>query len=221
MTLQNRTPTRAGVTLRGADPAGISRLLAALATFGVLVWAAALPLTHRLDETVTVWLQRAAPGPDYPASILVLLGNAEVVIPGVVLAAWLLWRRHRASGLGILWFAAGLTVASLLAVMLKHLIIHPGPPAEFGRPVIQFGLHADLPYSFPSGHTLRTTLLAWTGLRNAPRLAGLLILSMMAALVYLGDHWLSDVLGGLFLAWVLIEVTGVVTTARSRSYRRG
>ncbi len=194
--------------------------MAALAAFGFLVWTAALPFTHRLDETVTVWLQRAAPGPDYPASVLVLLGNAEVVIPSVVLAAGLLWARHRGSGLGILWFAAGLTVASLLAVTMKHLIIHPGP-TQYGRPVFQFGLHTDAPYSFPSGHTLRTTLLAWTGLRNAPRLAGLLILSMMAALVYLGDHWLSDVLGGLCLAWVLIEVAGVVTTARSRSYRRG
>jgi membrane-associated phospholipid phosphatase len=197
------------------------RLGGALVVFGLLVWAASVPFTHRLDEVVTTWVQRAAPAPDYPASVLVVLGNAEVVIPAVVIAAGLLWPRHRDSGLGILWLAAGLTAASLLAVTLKHLIVHPGPPAQFQRPVIQVGLQAGTPYSFPSGHTLRTTLLAVTGIPHARWLAGLLILSMMAALVYLGDHWLSDVLGGLSLGWVLLEARGAFRSARSRSCRRG
>jgi membrane-associated phospholipid phosphatase len=193
----------------------------ALVVFGLLAWAASLPLAHRLDETVTTWIQRAAPGPDSPASVLVFLGNAEVVVPAVVIAAGLLWPRDRDSGLGALTLAAGLAVASLLAVTLKHVIVHPGPTAQFQRPVMQVGLQAYTPYSFPSGHTLRTTLLAVTGLPNARWLAGLLILGMMAALVYLGNHWLSDVLGGLGLGWVCLEARGAFRSARFLSYRRG
>jgi membrane-associated phospholipid phosphatase len=198
-----------------------SRLGGALALFGLLVWAASLPVAHRLDTAATTWLQRAAPVPDYPASVLALLGNAEVVIPGVVIAAGLLVSRRRDSGFATLWLAAGLTAASLLAVTLKHLIVHPGPPAQFSRVVIPLGLQASTPYSFPSGHTLRTTLLTWTALRSARWLAGLLVLGMMAALVYLGDHWLSDVLGGLCLGWVCLEARGAFRSTRFRSYRRG
>ena len=189
--------------------------------FGAVMWGASLPMMHRLDEAATTWLQRAAPAPDYLATVVVFLGNAEVVIPAVVLAAGLLWVRRRDSELGLLWLAAGLSLASLLAVTLKYLIIHPGPTAQFQRSVIPIGLHAGTPYSFPSGHTLRTTLLAWISLRNARWFAGLLILGMMTALVYLGDHWLSDVLGGLCLGWVFLETRGAFRSVQSRNCHRG
>jgi len=193
----------------------------ALIVFGALMWGSSLPMMHRLDEAATTWLQRAAPAPDYLASVVVFLGNAEVIIPAVVLAAGLIWLRRRDSKLGLLWLAAGLSLASLLAVTLKYLIIHPGPTAQFQRSVIPIGLHAGTPYSFPSGHTLRTTLLAWISLRNARWLAGLLILGMMTALVYLGDHWLSDVLGGLCLGWVFLETRGAFRSVQSRNCHRG
>ena len=198
-----------------------SRLGGALVLFGLLVWAASLPTAHRLDTAATTWVQRAAPVADYPAAVLVLLGNAEVVIPSVVIAGGLLISRRRDAGLATLWLAAGLTAASLLAVALKHLIVHPGPPPQFSRLVIPVGLQADTPYSFPSGHTLRTTLLTWTALRSARWVAVLLVLGMMAALVYLGDHWLSDVLGGLCLGWVCLEARGAFRSTRFRSCRRG
>jgi membrane-associated phospholipid phosphatase len=197
------------------------RLGGALIVFGAVMWGASLPLMHRLDEAATTWLQRAAPAPDYLASVVVFLGNAEIVIPAVVLAAGLLRLRRRDSDLGLLWLAAGLSLASLVAVTLKYLIIHPGPTGEFQRGVIQIGLRAGTPYSFPSGHTLRTTLLTWISLANARWLAGLLILGMMAALVYLGDHWLSDVLGGLSLGWVFLETRGAFRSVRSRNCPRG
>ncbi len=197
------------------------RLGGASVAFGLLVWMATLPMMRRVDEVFTRWLQRAAPLPDLPASILVLLGNAEVVIPSVAVVASLLFLKNRRSGIAAMWLAAGLGAASLLAVTLKYVIVHPGPPAYFERPEVAFGLHLGTPYSFPSGHTLRATLLAGTALRTSRRLAGVLVLSMMLALVYTGGHWLSDVLGGLCLGWALIEAGQVIRTARSRSYRRG
>lgn len=206
---------------REPDAVTAFRLGGAVLVFGLLVWVSAFPMMHRWDEATTAWLQRAAPVADLPAAVLVLLGNAEVVIPAVALSGALWLRRNRESAIATLWLAVGLIGASLLALTLKFLIVHPGPPASFLRHVFDAGLQAPTPYSFPSGHTLRTVVLTGTALREVRWLAGLLVAGMMAALVYLGHHWLSDVLGGLCLGWALIEAGEVIRKARFLSCRRG
>lgn len=182
------------------------RLAGAVLFFVLLAVAAFHSLTHRWDLVVTVWLQHAAPFADVPAAILVVLGNAEVMIFGAVLATLLLFLRDRNRGLAMLWLAAWLIGASILAVGLKHVIVHPGPPLSLQRHVLRFGISLPTPFSFPSGHTMRTTIVAGTVLRRSPLLAGVIVLVMMAALIYLGDHWLSDVLGGLCVGWACVEV---------------
>ena len=62
----------------------------ALAVLAILDWLALLPMVHRWDESVTIWLQRAAPAFDWPGAIVVFLGNAEVLIPAVVAGGLLL-----------------------------------------------------------------------------------------------------------------------------------
>jgi membrane-associated phospholipid phosphatase len=61
--------------------------------------------------------------------------------------------------------------------------------------------------SYPSGHTLRTALVAATAWRLRPRLAPLLALWLAAAAALLvagGWHVPSDVAGGLLLAGFLV-----------------
>jgi membrane-associated phospholipid phosphatase len=188
----------------------IAGIAGAIAVFIVLSWAASSTTMHRWDQAVTAWLQRSAPSFDLGAGVVVFLGNAEVLIPCTALAAIILFARHRDSGIPGLWLAAGLTVAGLVAVGLKSLIVHPGPPPEFQRPGLNIGLNVPTPYSYPSGHTLRTTILVGTVLRRIPWLAGGLVLGMMTALVYLGAHWTSDVLGGLCLGWVALEIASAL-----------
>jgi undecaprenyl-diphosphatase len=188
----------------------IAGIAGAVAAFIVLSWAASSTAVHRWDQAVTAWLQRAAPSFDLGAGVVVFLGNAEVLIPCTALGAIILFARHRETGILGLWLAAGLTVAGLVAVGFKSLIVHPPPPPAFVRPGLNIGLNVPTPYSYPSGHTLRTTILVGTALRRIPWLAGALVLGMMTALVYLGAHWMSDVLGGLCLGWVALEIAAVV-----------
>jgi membrane-associated phospholipid phosphatase len=185
-----------------------ARLGAALFLFAVVAAATLLLPSHRWDMAATTWLQRhAAPAADRAAAIYVFLGDAEIVIPAVALAGALWWwRRDRTRGGAALWLAAGLAVTSFIAFALKYLVPHPGPPPELHRLVARYGVGVPQPFSFPSGHTMRIMFLAATVLRGMPAGAAVLVAAMMTALVYLGDHWTSDVLGGLCLGWACAEL---------------
>jgi len=162
------------------------------------------------DTSVTVWLQRAAPYFDWPAAILTFLGNAEIMIAAAAFSALLWFVRDRRQGLAVLWLTVGLLSASVIAFLLKLLLVHPGPPMALQRHVLDLGVFYPTPFSFPSGHTMRTTVLAGTVMRRAPLLAGVTVAAMMTALVYLGDHWTSDALGGLSLGWGCVVVLRAV-----------
>jgi membrane-associated phospholipid phosphatase len=184
------------VRLGGA--AGLFLVLAAIAWVGV---------SNHLDRAITMWLQQAAPLPDLPAALLVFLGNAELVIPAAALAGLTLYRRDPPRRIAAWWLAAGLAILSIVAIILKSTIPYAGPPDSLQRHLLyRRGVSLPTDFSFPSGHTMRTTLIAGTVLRRRPVLAGLAVICMMTALVYLGDHWTLDVLGGLCLGWVGVEV---------------
>ncbi|MDY0331522.1 MAG: HAD-IC family P-type ATPase [Thiomonas sp.] len=125
------------------------------------------------------------------------LGDAQVLLPMIFVAlAWFLSQR--------LWLTAGywlaaIGVAEVLAKVLK-LALHRQRPGAFYGGIEQF--------SFPSGHAVMSVVVygflafllcrnARPGLRRAViaftiALVGLIALSRL----YLGAHWLSDVLGG-------------------------
>ena len=186
----------------------LARLALALALFAGVTAFALSPAGARWDRAVATWVERAAPGPDVPAVGLVFLADPEVVGPGLVLAgAVLLARRDRRGGWKLLWLAAAAAVVSLVAVALKYMIVHPGPPPEFVRQIARPAVTTySTPYGFPSGHTMRTTLLAGTLLWRLPIASAAIVLAIMASLVYLGDHWATEVFGGLCLGWACVEL---------------
>lgn len=185
-----------------------------LVFFAAVAATFALP-SHGLDVAVTRWIQHAAPGPDAFAPLYVFLGDAEVLIPAAAAAGVIFWWRDRAQGVAAWRLAAGLLAVSLLAVALKRLVPHFGPPSEFARHVLRPGPNTpQSAWSFPSGHTARTAYVAASALRRWPVVAGAVTLAMMAALVYLGDHWATDVVGGLCLGWACAETARWMTERR-------
>jgi undecaprenyl-diphosphatase len=145
------------------------------------VWRRQLP---RLTE----WLQAAGPLGSYPVLGLVLLA-------GVV---WLAGTRRRRTAL----FLACLVVASaVLAELLKLAIPRERPPDWDHR----WGT----PLSFPSAHAfvsvvtygalallLGRSFAGWTARVALAAAAALLVLLTGTAQLYLGAHFLSDVLAG-------------------------
>ena len=172
-------------------------------------------------------------------SLLSLAGSAEVTIGFCLLMGILSAVRFKITHL-LGWLM--IIPASMGEVFGKLVLFHPAPPVFLHRTLLPTGLpsfyvHTD--FSYPSGHMTRTVFIATIFLsmvlfqskdffQKFLSTSVILFLVFLMALtrVYLGEHWLSDVLGGSmlgagigFLASVLILKTGkdnITTDARGR-----
>lgn len=182
-------------------------LVAALAAFGHLVedYLTGDPIV-RWDVHFARWLHDHSSGWLVEVfKVVTLAGNAAVLGVIVVAIGFVLVRRGRANDAVLLFFAFG--GASVVNPLLKLVFHRPRPELAF--------VHLDT-YSFPSGHaatssatfTVMAYLLArghrsttaqiWIGLGTAAAIA-----LVGFSRLYLGAHYLSDVLAGISfgVAW--------------------
>ena len=144
------------------------------------------------------------------------LGSVGVLLPLIaVVLFWLVWRRCWRTA--AYWFGVA-AFGELLVLLLKVTLGRHRPLDKIYAGVEQF--------SFPSGHaTVSTVVLAFLAFllsRNqarATRAAIAVVVGTYIALVafsrlYLGAHWLSDVLGGLCLGIAWVAFVAMVYTQR-------
>jgi len=147
-----------------------------------------------------------------------------VVVVAIVGAIFLSWRRHWYRLLALVLVLPG---GMVLAFLLK-LAFHRHRPSFADSFLIFHG------YSFPSGHTMAATLLyglfavlvviafqSWRWRVGAVLCAFVMVLSVAFSRVYLGAHYLSDVLGAMAagLAWLTLTLTAVDILRRSGAGR--
>jgi len=190
--------------------AGLAGLLLLGAVAFALIFGLAMgaPPELSLNQMVlNLALSLHSPGGDHLMIAASRLGDLSLILSlGVAVLLWLFWRGQRR--LAGYWLAA-LAFGVLAAPLLKWLLHVPRP---------EIGLVGLSQWSFPSGHTLRATVvygflavclagagampLKWRWLPYAA--AGLLMAAVGIARLYLGAHWLTDVVGALALglAWV-------------------
>ena len=143
------------------------------------------------------------------------LGSTLIVTCiAVALALFLLWRKH------FYWLAAAVSsvLGGILLNKLLKYIFHRARP-HFTDPILNLDS-----YSFPSGHTMMATVLygvlavyLFSKISDLRRrvlivlVAGLLIVWVGFSRIYLGAHYLSDVLAAMAegLAWLSLCLTVV------------
>lgn len=149
---------------------------------------------------------------DFYLSLFTIVGSSEITIPVLAAIFILIFIKSKNLFLGTVFFF----LAFIIELAGKFYIYHPKPPIIFFRNVINLhlpsGFIVDTRFSYPSGHMTRviyilTLLFIFTrvsAMKRRSKYAVSILIIMLSAVVfisriYLGEHWLTDVVGGSLL----------------------
>jgi undecaprenyl-diphosphatase len=208
----------------GTVVVGFAGLIASLVVLGSLADGVRDQEVFALDTWATPFLHNiASPGLDALMNGLTTMGSGLVLIPifVVVVAALLLRRRYGAA----LFLGVASGGALVIDATMKVVFQRPRPKLDYA---------AVLPdYSFPSGHSMNgvvtyvsVALILWSVFGRRVGVPALLIASVLAfgiglSRIYLGYHYLTDVVGGWLAGVVWLLVVGAAFRARPKMWRWG
>ena len=143
------------------------------------------------------------------------LSNPDVLwVPGILLGMYWLWLSSREALIGASALAASILLLDALGAQIKHLVARPRPCVSMSD------LHqlqaCGKTFSFPSNHAINTATAAAFLQVLYPRSGWIswpLVGFVGLARVYIGAHYVTDVLGGWMIgglcgagiAWLLLQ----------------
>ena len=205
---------RAPLWLRAWWPGLVLIVLGVWGFVGVAEWVVEQDEVFLLDQPLVEWFQ----GVRTPAmtAFLTAVTNTfgPIILPIALLVGGVVWWRVTGAWWEPMLVLGGMALATVLAMTFKDLYDRARPLDEFQTvPGVEHS------FSFPSGHTsgaatlvLITGYLAWRGDRHVRTLVGwgvgavLLTVLVGGSRLYLGYHFLTDVLAGVCIAVVVLGV---------------
>ncbi|MEU4601226.1 phosphatase PAP2 family protein [Nocardia sp. NPDC023988] len=227
MPIDYHSPRVAWSGLGHRIPLAAALIATALALFGLLTWV----VVGNMDGTpwdvrVLDWMiaHRSEPLTTVARVITDLGGTVAMTILALVTVIWLLARRDLpvAALVGVTSLGAGALVWGIKRIVDRH------------RPPMDSRLVTELSLSYPSGHSLGSAAVGgvvaialvprlrrvWVR-RTAVGVAVVFPIAVGLSRVYLGVHWITDVLAGWIvgLLWLTLSVT-LFTRLHARSTTR-
>jgi membrane protein DedA with SNARE-associated domain/membrane-associated phospholipid phosphatase len=142
---------------------------------------------------------------DNVAIAITFLGDKKILLPAALLVGlWLIWRRN--IRIGYIWLST-VVLGAGAGYLAKYVYFSPRP---------QGILNVALDSSFPSGHASLSMIfygflafLIASAVTPSRRgfiysIAGIVIGLVSLSRLYLGAHWLTDVLAGIFLGLIFV-----------------
>ncbi len=221
---RNHRPARVALALLDpASPGSHALLLGALLLLGagwLFLGVLEDVISHdplvQADIAVFNFLQALRTAPvDRLLIVVTEMGSVGVMLPLVIgVALWLMWRRCWRTA----WYWIGVAAFAEVLVQLLKFTLGRTRPLDLYTGVERF--------SFPSGHAVVSTVilgflafLLSRGQATRVRLAiaagtGVYVALVAFSRLYLGAHWLSDVLGGMSLGLAWVALAAMVYTRR-------
>ena len=206
--------------LKGLVELGVILLLGGWIFFAVLLGELGHPQPLNLDYQIYYLLQGLRTS--WADQAMVFLSElADVPVSLAVACSGLAWLAIRRHWLAAAHWAAAVAMAALVGIGLNYLL-----PSVVPRPEIYLGEMND---SFPSVHAaLVSTLYGFLAvlvarelpptLRRLPyTIVSVWIILVAIAHLYLGLHWLSDVVGGITLGVIWSGLVGIAYRSRASS----
>lgn len=186
-----------------------------IASITYVVRAASGDTVSNMDISVFNLMRemRNAPADEIMVTLTLLGDWAVMTVLSVAMVAWLLWRKSYRAAL-----------AAAIAIVATKIFV----------PVMKYGIQRQRPmelydgaefFSFPSGHATMAAVIfgilavlvshsmgRW-GRALVYSICGSMVVAIAYSRVYLGAHWLSDVVAGLLFGMVIVAAFGVAIEA--------
>jgi len=187
----------------------------------LLDWVTEQEWLWSLDDPILEWMaaHRSSGLTSFMVAVSWIFG--PVVLPLLVAVGGAVWGWRTRQWFNVCVLVGSMAAAGLLSLVLKYTVDRPRPPEEFWQE--PGGTHTP---SFPSGHTLCATTfvlvtgyLAWRTERSLrvflwwAAVSVAVIGAVALSRLYLGYHFLTDVVAGFFAALTILGMAiGVVRT---------